>query len=622
MVGSEVAIGKTVAEKYQIIDLLGKGGMANVWLARDERLGKLWAIKEIKPNTEGVRGEVFRSALIEEVNLMKRLDHPAIPRVVDVLDTGRTTFVVMDYVEGRSLSTVLRAQGGPFGQERVVAWGLQLCDVLDYLHSFEAGIVYRDMKPANVILRDDDTLRLIDFGIALERGKEADGQYRMVGTPGYAAPEQLLRKDNGVQDGRRQDTSLDGRADVYALGATLYTLVSGHTPTLLRDSSGKERVSFDIRPIRMWDPRLSEGLEHVIAKATAPDPRDRYQTVLQMRYDLEHYEQLTREWRDRQSRKVARVRHKGVLSVAAAITGAVLLGASSEVGHSTFESVMHEARTATRSANADEPSEAERLATRAMGIEPGSVDPYRLLLEIYEDDYKLSDAESRRLQRAFGASGSIANEDGYAQLCFDVGVCYLSYYGIDKGGGSVGNAAIASSRAAVPWFDRALDASSSDAGESAGASSGLQPADSRAASTFRAVAGFFDETSRASKEGRAAQQSYRQFWDALARGLDQENGSPDAWQITEGMRARLCQIGVEALASPTYLAGLARSGVSEQEVRLMIERIHSCLEGLSPFEASEDYAEVYGPIFEEIREGLGLLDANVRMAYENPVALA
>ena len=144
--------------------------MSCVWLARDRRLGKLWAIKEIRPDATGPQDAANRQALVDEANLMKRLDHPAIPRVVDIIDEDGTIFVVMDYVEGRSLSAVMAEREAPFEQEQVIDWGLQLCDVLGYLHSIAppAGqpVLYRDLKPSNVILREDGSIRLIDFGIA------------------------------------------------------------------------------------------------------------------------------------------------------------------------------------------------------------------------------------------------------------------------------------------------------------------------------------------------------------------------------------------------------------------------------------------------------------------------
>jgi serine/threonine-protein kinase len=147
--------GSILDGKYEIIRSIGHGGMSVVWLAQDVRLGKLWAIKEIKPNVSGAQGEAMRQALLDEAHFMKRLEHYAIPRVTDILDTGETVFVVMDYVNGTALDRVLAERGRPFSQEEVIAWGIQLCDVLEYLHGLRPPVVYRDMKPANVLLRGD-----------------------------------------------------------------------------------------------------------------------------------------------------------------------------------------------------------------------------------------------------------------------------------------------------------------------------------------------------------------------------------------------------------------------------------------------------------------------------------
>ena len=105
---AEAGIGRVVDNKYEIIAAIGKGGMSNVWLGRDRRLDKLWAVKEIKPNVAGAQGAANRQAIIDEANFMKRLDHTAIPRVVDIIDTGASIFVVMDYVNGSSLAKVMR----------------------------------------------------------------------------------------------------------------------------------------------------------------------------------------------------------------------------------------------------------------------------------------------------------------------------------------------------------------------------------------------------------------------------------------------------------------------------------------------------------------------------------
>lgn len=602
MYAAPIDVGQTVAEKYQIIELIGSGGMANVWLARDERLGKLWAIKEIKPNTQGTRGEIFRQALVDEANLMKRFDHPAIPRVVDILDTGATTFVVMDYVDGSSLDRLLRLRGKPFDQDDAIAWGVLLCDVLDYLHRLVPSVVYRDLKPANIILRDDGSVRLVDFGIALDTARGDASGTRVLGTPGYAAPEQLTCAHD-----------VDGRADVYSLGVTLYVLVTGHTPKLVH-RGGSSDVAFDMKPIRSWNAHLSEGLERVILRATCQNPQERYQSMREMRYDLEHHEELTQRWRDEQQQKINAVRRRAIAAGICAAVGVACLLAGHAVRSRSYVAIMHEAQTAPRSVTGDGPSEAEVLVNQAMCIDGSTLETYRLLLDIYEDDYRLSDGEARRLQKALGTARALEDDPGYVQFCFDVGMCYLSYYDIDKQGGSVGTAAVASIDAAAPWFERVLTAQ--EKGEDTGHGR-LSESDVRSATMYKSIAGFFDAIRRASMEGRSAEDAYRSFWHALDESLSYELASDDAHKSVEGLRARLCQVAAEVLASPTYLAGMARSGVSAEEADALSQKVRACMEDLKDFFLASDSSYVYAPVYDELIETLELVEQNRRIVYAN-----
>ena len=399
---AEPGIGRVIDNKYELIAAIGKGGMSNVWLGRDRRLDKLWAVKEIKPNVIGAQGAANRQAIIDEANFMKRLDHPAIPRVVDIIDNGRAIFVVMDYVNGRALSRALRQQGGPFDQADVIDWGIQLCDVLGYLHSLNPPVVYRDMKPGNVMLRDDGSVKLIDFGIADELLPGRGGDGRRIGSPGYSAPEQIDRE-------MHKTTPTDTRADIYALGTTLYSLVTGIIPQRVRNADGSEDVEFDLRPIREVNPALSDGFEQVILRATMRDPDQRYQTVDEMRYDLEHYEELTQEYRAVQQRKLdtfwTRVRASGI---ALAVGVACMIG-SMLLRNSSYDTLMHEASVAsteevnvvagnvskgeTRTADA---SEAEEDYTRAINVAPTRIEPYERLLEVYKADEVFTPTEARR----------------------------------------------------------------------------------------------------------------------------------------------------------------------------------------------------------------------------------
>ena len=638
--------GTIIDEKYQVLDSIGAGGMSVVWLARDTRLGKLWAIKEIKPNEAGVRGELMRQALVDEAHLMKRLDHPAIPRVVDIIETGLSTYVVMDYVEGSSLARLLSRQGRPFAQELAIDWGIQLCDVLSYLHRLQPPLVYRDMKPSNVMLREDGSVRLIDFGIAMEcvEGRANDG--RIVGTPGYAAPEQLGKmegeaepvpaQDCPAQDcsksaalrppgGRdvsaagmalREDCVVDGRADVYALGMTLYTLVTGHRPKRTRTAGGTMRTSFEVRPIRMWDPQLSEGLELVILRATRRDPRERYASVEEMRYDLEHHVELTHEWRDMQRRKVRKLLYTLLSAVVCAAVGVASLYGGMAVRGASYEGRLHAASLASVDTVGEEPSKAELELVEALRIDPSRQEAYEALLKVYESDYMLSRAEEARLRSAFGTAKDLEGGPGYARLCFNVGICYLCYYGVDQGGGSVGNVAIASAEGAEPWFRRAIECCD----DSASTSSGISGQDLRAARTYLLISRFYDEVTRYGREGTSGEGTYRELWDALATALGDEVRADPAQRSAEGVRARLCQVASEALSSPTYLGGFARCGVGEEEAKGLLGLTSQCVDDLHDFAAAEEYREVYAPMFAQIDEGLDLAKMTIAATYHNPIA--
>lgn len=155
-------IGAVIENKYEILTEIGRGGMSVVYLAMDRRLNKQWAVKEIKKQVNNSYNDIVIQSLITESNLMKKLGHPALPRIVDIIDDGSTIYIVMDYIEGTSLDRVL-SERGAIGQDTVIEWAKQLCDALNYLHGRTPPIIYRDMKPANVMLKPEGTLKIIDF---------------------------------------------------------------------------------------------------------------------------------------------------------------------------------------------------------------------------------------------------------------------------------------------------------------------------------------------------------------------------------------------------------------------------------------------------------------------------
>lgn len=268
-------VGTVLGGKYEILKKIGQGGMSIVYLAMDIRLNKQWAVKEIKKG-KNQDTKTLLKGLQMEANVLKMVDHPALPRIVDILDYNGTVFVVMDYIEGRPLNEVLKS-GGAQSQEMVIGWAKELCSALDYLHSMNPPIIYRDMKPSNIMLKPDGKVKLIDFGTAKEFDVESLADTTALGTRGYAAPEQFGdAKGRGIH-------KTDARTDIYSLGATLYHIVTGKNPS---------EPPYLIKPIRTWNPALSSGLEKIIGKCTMSNPEERYQTCGELMYDLEHYDEL------------------------------------------------------------------------------------------------------------------------------------------------------------------------------------------------------------------------------------------------------------------------------------------------------------------------------------------
>lgn len=253
-----------LAGRYIIIKKLSQGGQGAVYLVRDQRFKeKYWAVKEI--SVSGFRNVDERQQAFQafeaEANMLASLNHPNLPKVPDNFEDNNKKYLVMDFVEGATLETALANHSGPLPEDRVLAWASQLCDVLTYLHTQEPPIIFRDLKPANIMVQADGMIKLIDFGIARLFKSEKSTDTVALGTPGYAPPEQY---------GQRQT---DARSDVYALGATLHHLLTGRSPS---DSS------FQFRPIREFNSSVSLHVQAAVGKALNMDPSQRWQTIREM----------------------------------------------------------------------------------------------------------------------------------------------------------------------------------------------------------------------------------------------------------------------------------------------------------------------------------------------------
>ena len=277
-------IGSLLDGKYKILNKIGQGGMSIVYLVMNEKANKQWAIKEMRKE-KNKNCEVMRQSLITETNLLKELKHPYLPSIADIIENEDTIIIVMDYVEGRALSDIL-SEKGTIDEASVVEYAIQLCDVLDYLHSQNPPIIYRDLKPSNIILKPDGKITLIDFGTARRYNYDSISDTTCLGTIGYAAPEQFAGEN------LRQT---DARTDIYNLGATMYHLLTGVNPS---------EPPYELYPIRKWDERLSDGLEKIILRATRKDPERRFENCKEMAYALKHYKDLDDSYIRKQKKKI------------------------------------------------------------------------------------------------------------------------------------------------------------------------------------------------------------------------------------------------------------------------------------------------------------------------------
>ncbi len=262
--------GSVLQDRYRIFGAVAIGGMSTVYKARDLRFANVKRICAVKEMVNTANDSERRALIVRnferEANILATLNHPGIVQVYDYFTEGDRSYLVLEYVQGKDLETIMARVEGFLPEDQVIHWALQICDVLSCLHNHEPQpIIFRDVKPSNIMLDAHNRIKMVDFGIA--KLFEAEQKGTMIGTEGYAPPEQY----RGVAE---------PRVDIYALGATMHHLLSKQDPRR------QPPFSFHERPLREINPQVSREMEAIVEKALAYDIDERYESVAALQHEL------------------------------------------------------------------------------------------------------------------------------------------------------------------------------------------------------------------------------------------------------------------------------------------------------------------------------------------------
>ena len=433
-------IGLYVDNKYKILNEISRGGMGVVYMAVNEKVNKTWAIKAAQRSGIYDNNTAIQSLAADRRTLVG-LRHPHLPSIVDIYETETSMMIVMDYIEGQPLSKSLEESGAQ-SQEDVIRWAKQLCCVLGYLHSKK--IIYRDMKPSNVMLKPDGDIVLIDFGATRQFKEKNLADTQCLGTIGYAAPEQF---------GGQGQT--DARTDIYGLGATLHHLITGIDPC--------RETTFQKAPIRQINQSLSGGLERIIEKCLQDDKNLRYQSCAELMVALENYEKIDNMYQKKQRKRLLAFAVPALLTLFFVVTS--VFGYASAESRLSADYNLKIASAENAQLQQDERIE---LCLDAIRLNESESAAYLYMMKIFLSGDRIQGNFTREeasvitqlkagldMKDDGGYAATIypletlriKNPPGYEQLCYEIGMAYWYDYEVEDERYS----------SAIEWLDKAVD---------------------------------------------------------------------------------------------------------------------------------------------------------------------
>ncbi len=389
-------VGDVLQGRYSIEGILGEGGMGAVYKAADLKIRRQWAIKEMTDNfvDPAERAEAFEG-FAAECDILASLYHPNLPQISDFFSENGRQYLVMELVEGFTLEKIL-ADEGHLSVDETLEIARQLSDVLRYLHEQPQPIIFRDLKPGNIIITSRGVVKLIDFGIARFFRADKKTDTRALGTPGYAAPEQY---------GTGQT---DARSDIYSLGATLHQALTGINPAI---------EPFNFVPVSSVVPNIPRALDRVIAKAVAMDRNSRYASAQEFYEALEDVSSAPAEsaaYADTSAGRGLGTASHGHDSDIASIAAGVVAGYSASHGTGSHSNARQADSYALGGGYATGYTDEQDFGYGANGYNSGAGSSYAQnsyekgnAEEFDSQEYDASQAETIRFQGVYPAAGSV-----------------------------------------------------------------------------------------------------------------------------------------------------------------------------------------------------------------------
>lgn len=407
--------------RFEIEKCIHSRGMANVYIVRDMNLNKRWCLKEIIKSDAG-KSDIEYVSLLQEAKVLRSVSHTGIPRITDTDEDGDSLMIVEDYVEGITLSKCIQNKGA-IRQDIAVQWMKQLCQIIMYLHGLKTPVLYRDMKPDNVIIQPDGNIKLLDYGtcvIIYKKGQLPHG-YAM-GTAGYAAPEQT-----------KKSLPCDLRSDIYGLGMTYYSMLTG----LNMAGIPREKV----KDVGLVNPNISKGLAAVVNKCIEVNPDDRYQDCNELLYALQNYIVGDDGYRRGAIKKIVSTAVTFSLSVIMLLSSLLCFNINKKETEKKYQNAILVAEQSGRLEDYD----------KAISMFPDRLDPYFGYITAIKVDGDFSAVEESSILNHINPNlAEIKQSDDYGHLAFELGRLYWFYY--DSGSRDTGKVQ------SVRWFKDAIEA--------------------------------------------------------------------------------------------------------------------------------------------------------------------